>query len=372
MAANRETTDQEQCIIPEKRRVFRGLDNAARTPPAKLTPPPSWRRLGAGRSGRHHGEHYRASPHEIDMVNAALYLRRPLLVTGVPGVGKSSLAHAVAHELGWGDVLVWPITSRSTREHGLYSYDAVARFQDVALEAKQRELLDLQYRGRRRPWLPKHARGSATASMPDIGRYIKLGPLGTAFLCSEHGKPRVVLIDELDKSNIDLPNDLLHLFEDGGFEIPEIARLPENQRSARGRISVRGHDGQVLYISSNGRAQCEDFPLVIITSNGERDFPPAFQRRCLRLAIAEPTEDKLRDIIKGHLGLDLPKRTDDPSTSEGQALSLLELFLKLRKDKAVATDQLLNALHLFRQGIDLTPAKENRLRQALLSALSES
>jgi MoxR-like ATPase len=272
--------------------------------------------------------------------------------------------------------LVWPITSRSTREHGLYSYDAVARFQDVALAAKQRELLDLQYRGRRRPWLPKHARGGATALMPDIGRYIKLGPLGTAFLCSEHGEPRVVLIDELDKSNIDLPNDLLHLFEDGEFEIPEIARLPENQRSA-GNISVICHDDQKLTINPNGKAQCNDFPLVIITSNGERDFSPAFQRRCLHLAIAEPTEDKLRDIIKGHLELDLPKRTDDPSSSddpsspEEQGLSLLELFLELRKNKTVATDQLLNALHLVRQDIDLTSEKKKRLREAILSALSE-
>jgi MoxR-like ATPase len=370
MASERDTPEQTDCIIPEQSRVFRGLDAECDSPRPQLSPPPKWRDLSGGRAARHKGRAYRASPHEIDMVNAALHLRRPLLVTGPPGVGKSSLAHAVAHELGWGDALVWAITSRSTREHGLYSYDAVARFQAVALAAKQRELLDLRPHHRRPRWRSRQAHRAEAASILEIGRYIKLGPLGTAFLSSGHGQPRVLLIDELDKSNIDLPNDLLHLFEDGYFEIPEIARLPDDQRPTDG-VEVRGYDGQPLVVPADGLVRCGDFPLVVITSNGEREFPPAFQRRCLRLVIREPDGKRLRAIIAQHLDLELPDHAEDASTPEGQGVQLLELFETLRKDKALATDQLLNALHLVKQGIDLTPGQKNRLRDDILSALAE-
>src|SRR4051794_39973671 len=86
-----------------------------------LPPPPPWRDLGRGAENRK-GQTYEASGKEIELVNAALYLRRPLLVTGQPGVGKSSLAYAVAWELQLGEVLVWSINSRSTLQQGLYDY----------------------------------------------------------------------------------------------------------------------------------------------------------------------------------------------------------------------------------------------------------
>lgn len=105
---------------------------------------------------------------EIDIINAALYLRRPLFIVGSPGCGKSSLPYAVAHELGLGQVLKWSITTRSTLEEGLYKYDAVARLQDT------KENL---------------------TSTNNIGKYLRLGPLGTALLPTE--KPRVLLIDEI-------------------------------------------------------------------------------------------------------------------------------------------------------------------------------
>ncbi|MFM6527076.1 MAG: MoxR family ATPase, partial [Dolichospermum sp.] len=99
------------------------------------------------------------------------------------GTGKTSLAYAVAYELGLGEVLHWPITTRTTLKDGLYSYDAIGRLQDAKDKDKD--------------------------NLAEIGKYINLGSLGTALLPSE--KPRVLLIDEIDKSDIDLPNDLLHI-----------------------------------------------------------------------------------------------------------------------------------------------------------------
>jgi len=147
---------------------------------SKLPDPPPWRRFGTQRP---RGTTFQASPEEKQAINAALYLRRPLLVTGKPGTGKTSLAFAVANELKLGRVLRWSITSRSTVSEGLYRYDAIGRMQDRQLHPKE---------------------------TPDIGKYLRLGPLGTALLPSK--LPRVLLVDELDKSDIDLPNDLLDIF----------------------------------------------------------------------------------------------------------------------------------------------------------------
>lgn len=283
---------------------------------------------------------YEADEHEIEMVNAALLLRRPLLITGKPGTGKSSLAHAVAYKLSLGEVLIWPITSKSILQHGLYNYDALARLQDVNLNVKDKT----------------------------IGDYIRLGAVGTAFLKSESQKPAVVLIDEIDKSDIDLPNDLLHLFEEGEFEIPEIARLELNQPT-----EVYAHRSQEkLSIDKNGLIRCKSFPLVIMTSNGEREFPPAFLRRCLRLNIEKPNEDKLKNIVKQHLGIDAEKITDEQDPIKNDTLKLIGEFLELRdkKGKELATDQLLNAIYLLKSGVDLP--NQDVLRKAIFTALNES
>src|SRR6266498_537495 len=106
---------------------------------------------------------HRPDPHEVEMVNAAIYLRRPLLVTGAPGTGKSSLAYRIAHELRLGPVLRWPITTRTTLAHGLYQYDAIGRVQAANLSG---------------------------AEEADIGDFVRLGPLGTALLPFD--KPRVL------------------------------------------------------------------------------------------------------------------------------------------------------------------------------------
>lgn len=211
------------------------------------------------------------------MVNAALYLRRPLLITGRPGTGKSSLAYAVARELGWGSVLRWSITSRSALQQGLYFYDAVARLQEASLQTNAV------------PGVP-----AATSSIPDIGRFIRLGPLGTALLPTRC--PRVLLIDELDKSDIDLPNDLLNIFEEGEYIIPELQRLRTQEP-----VQVLPYDGEDLVPVVEGRVRCNTFPFVVITSNGEREFSGPFLRRCLRLKLNPPDPTKLARILDAHL-----------------------------------------------------------------------
>ena len=196
----------------------------------------------------------------LNAVNAALYLRRPLLVTGRPGSGKTSLAYAIAYELKLGPVLMWPITARSTLQEGLYQYDAIARLQDAQLsQTSTARRRDRRHRRSRR----------------NIGQYIRLGPVGTAFYPSQ--RPRVLLIDEIDKSDINLPNELLNLFEEGEFDVPELVRLAKQGDQQQAVQSADGLD----VILRGGKVRCGAFPFIIMTSNGERDFPPAFYRRSL-------------------------------------------------------------------------------------------
>ncbi|PSB65246.1 AAA family ATPase, partial [filamentous cyanobacterium CCP1] len=192
-------------------KIFRGDHRDPHDGIDRLPKAPSWRPFGTDISPgvsrrKRRGETFQVRPEEVEMVNAALYLRRPLLITGKPGTGKSSLAYAVARELNLGEVLYWPITTRTTLKDGLYSYDAIGRLQEV----KQSE-----------------AKGEQVDDPQKIANYITLGPLGTALLPSS--RPRILIIDEIDKSDIDLPNDLLTIFEEGRFEIPELARLEPDE-----------------------------------------------------------------------------------------------------------------------------------------------
>ncbi|MEU8460168.1 MoxR family ATPase [Streptomyces sp. NPDC029003] len=269
------------------------------------------RRLGAHRQA---AELHRPEPEELEAINAALYLRRPLLVTGYPGTGKSTLAHAVAHELKLGRVLRWPVVSRTVLQDGLYRYDALARLQDVQIAAGGGGA---------------GSAGPGGGSGAGIGKYVRLGPLGTALLPT--AKPRVLLVDELDKSDIDLPNDLLNVLEEGEFTLPELERVADSEPEVEvltddgGKVTVRG-----------GRVRCRAFPFIILTSNGERDFPAALLRRCIQLKLGQPGEKRLATMVRAHLGEEAARLGAD----------LIREFLSRSRSELVAADQLLNAIYL--------------------------
>ena len=259
----------------------------------------------------------------IELVNAALYLRRPLLITGKPGTGKSSLAYAVAYELKLGQVLTWPVTSRATLQEALYRYDALGRLQDTNLKRKQDE----------------NAAAAGDAAEKDeknIGDYIRLGPLGTALLPTH--KPQALLIDEIDKSSIDLPNDLLNIFETGKYEIPELSRLKDEW------VDVFPQYGEQKVRIYHGKVTCHEFPFVIMTSNGERDLPPPFLRRCIRLDIKDPTDEQLARIVEKKF----------PESNKDLRDEVMKHFKEKRDDGGIlATDQLLNAMYLRLQQVNL-------------------
>ncbi|NEB04379.1 MoxR family ATPase [Streptomyces sp. SID13726] len=245
-------------------------------------------------------------PEEVRMVNAALLLRRPLLVTGRPGVGKSGLAYRIARELRLGRVLHWSVTSRTTLLSGLYEYDAIGRAQAVR-----------------------------DTDRPGTGAFVQLGPLGTALL--PYRLPRVLLIDELDKCDVDLPNDLLTLFEDGHYEIPPLVRVKPQEPAVTVHTADPGGTAEI----TAGVVRCHAFPVIVMTSNGEREFPEAFMRRCLRLDVPDPGAAALGEMVSAHFG----DRLGPPQEA------LIRDFLRRSEQVGgLAADQLLNAVHLVTSG----------------------
>src|SRR5688500_11580118 len=194
-------------------------------------------------------------------VNCALVLERPLLVKGEPGTGKTLLAEAIASGLGM-RLITWHVKSTTRAQDGLYVYDTVQRLYDSRF---------------------------GDGDVKDIGRYIKKGPLGEAFSAHERV---ALLIDEVDKADLEFPNDLLH----------EIDRM-------RFRISETNEE-----VVANQR------PVVIITSNNEKELPDAFLRRCVFHFIDFPEPELMKRIVRVH----------HPALDESLVDQAMKVFYELR------------------------------------------
>ena len=259
----------------------------------------------------------------IDAVNTAIYLRRPILVTGEPGIGKSSLAKSIANQLGI-DLLHWQITSKSVLKDALYSYDALSRLHDIQMKKLYFEM------GDKNDEVKEYANIST-----GIENYLKLKALGSAFLSDE---TVVVLIDEIDKSDMDLPNDLLHIFEEQEFEIDELKRM----RFEEGKEPDIEDELNQKHKIANGKVICNKFPIIVMTSNNERDFPPAFLRRCIsvEMKLSDDNDTKIKqlsDMVKAHFS----DEKDDNKIEK-----LITDFIDLKEKGLRSNDQLLNAVQL--------------------------
>lgn len=184
---------------------------------------------------------YIAAPELMQAVDVAVALEKPLLIKGEPGTGKTMLAEAVSEALGK-KLFIWNIKSTTKAQDGLYTYDTVQR------------LYDSQF---------------GEAGVDDIRHYIKLGQLGEAFQSEEQV---VLLIDEIDKADLEFPNDLLWELDKMEFYIPET--------------------GETIKAKTR--------PIVIITSNAEKELPDAFLRRCIFHYIAFPDKEQMADIVHAH------------------------------------------------------------------------
>jgi len=227
-------------------------------------------------------EHYILSDELALAVNAAVKLEKPLLLKGEPGTGKTRLAEELALSLGT-ELIRWQIKSTSKAQQGLYEYDAVSRLRDGQLGSER---------------------------VADIGNYIKPGKLWTAFTAPS--RP-VLLIDEIDKADIEFPNDLLHELDRMSFDVYETGQ----------------------------RVEASQRPVVIITSNNEKELPDAFLRRCFFHYIRFPDADTLTQIVRAHF----------PSLQQQLLTTALEVFFELRQlsqlKKKPSTSELLDWLKLL-------------------------
>ena len=227
---------------------------------------------------------YIASGELISAVNAAATLGRPILVKGEPGTGKTMLAGSIADSLGL-KLIVWSIKSTTKAKEGLYVYDTVQRLYDSQFGEK---------------------------GVSDIARYIHLGKLGEAFSSAE---PVVLLIDEIDKADIEFPNDLLWELDMMSFYIPE----------TRETVAAKS------------------VPIVVITSNAEKELPDAFLRRCVFHFIEFPDPAMMKKIVSAHY----------PDIDERLAGHAMNAFYKLRDIKGVTkkpgTGELLDWIKVLRK-----------------------
>ena len=215
-------------------------------------------------------------------VNAAVTLRRPLLVKGEPGTGKTVLAHEIAKAID-APLIEWNVKSTTKAQQGLYEYDAVARLRDGQLGEER---------------------------VHDIRNYIKKGKLWEAFTSPELP---VLLIDEIDKADIEFPNDLLQELDRMSFDVYE----------------------------TQERVEAKERPIVVITSNNEKELPDAFLRRCFFHYIKFPDPDTMREIVEVHF----------PGIQKQLVTKAMEVFYELREvpglKKKPSTSELLDWLKLL-------------------------
>ena len=234
-------------------------------------------------------ENYVATDELALAVNAAITLERPLLIKGEPGTGKTMLAEEVANSLGK-SLIRWHVKSTTKAQQGLYEYDAVSRLRDSQL---------------------------GDARVEDINNYIKRGVLWDAFEAKE--KP-VLLIDEVDKADIEFPNDLLLELDKMEFYVYE----------------------------TNQNIVAKERPIVIITSNNEKDLPDAFLRRCFFHYIRFPDEETMKSIIEVHF----------PKIKKKLVDSALKSFFEVREvpgiKKKPSTSELLDWIKLL-MAEDISP-----------------